>query len=277
MKEKILKTLAISFSVIALVIFVLCLFAGLFSGKLKNEEKSTVNPLSDRLEPESEIVKPEIIASTSWTAAFCDLAGADRIEIVAPCSMKHPPEYEITVSDIKKIEESPYFVYAGFERMMETLSGALEGPQMIQIQCTNAVSVVSSQAMKIASFLGTEDVCEERVMEYINVINEGKIALEKKYPEGASVFCNKNQLPLAKELGFKIAGVFGPGEITSDNMLFVKKNKIDFIIDNIHNPVGRGLTELSSSKYVVWRNFPESVKRAALCQMVQENIDSLGL
>lgn len=35
-----------------------------------------------------------IIASTSWTAAFADLAGLDEVPFIAPANLAHPPEYE---------------------------------------------------------------------------------------------------------------------------------------------------------------------------------------
>jgi len=49
-----------------------------------------------------------VIASTSWTAAFADLGGADMVEVIAPASLIHPPEYEITVSDVVKIDKADY-------------------------------------------------------------------------------------------------------------------------------------------------------------------------
>ena len=41
----------------------------------------------------------KVVASTSWSAAFADIAGADEVESIAPVNLRHPPEYEITVSD----------------------------------------------------------------------------------------------------------------------------------------------------------------------------------
>ena len=78
----------------------------------------------------------KFLASTSWTAGFMDIAGVDGVEIIAPASLRHPPEYEVTVSDIQKINDSSYFVYAGFERMMKTLGDAATADsKMIKIKC----------------------------------------------------------------------------------------------------------------------------------------------
>ena len=90
------------------------------------------------------------------------------------------------------------------------------------------------------------------------------------------VLCNKNQTYLAKELGLEIVGVFGPGPVSAEELLNAKKAGYDLIIDNIHNPTGKPVTEvLPKAKYIVWRNFPEAVEHDALKKVVKENIELL--
>lgn len=217
-----------------------------------------------------------VVASTSWTAAFADLAGVDGVSSIAPASLRHPPEYEVTVSDIEKIHNADFFIYAGFERMMKTLGDAVGKAEMIQIVCDNSIETVKKSAAAIAEKTGSQKECGARVAEYIKVIEDGKASVEKKGLKGAKVLCNKNQTYLAKDLGFEIAATFGPGPVTSDQIADAKASAYDFIIDNVHNPVGSLLVEVSpSSKYIVWRNFPETVERNALIHVVQDNIDTL--
>lgn len=218
----------------------------------------------------------EIVASTSWTAAFADLAGADNIEIIAPANLKHPPEYEITVGDVQKVANSKYFIYAGFERMMETLGNVSSDkyPEMIKIHCDNSIKTVKENAILISKILKTEEESNKRVSEYISCIEGGKEKIKKTYKNVPKVFCHKHQVPLAKELGFNIAGVFGPGDVTSAQISDVKNNNYDFIIDNVHNPVGLPLSEVApSSKYIIWRNFPENVERNSLLHVIENNIN----
>jgi len=217
------------------------------------------------------------IASTSWTAGFMDIAGVDNVEVIAPASLRHPPEYEVTVSDIQKINDSTYFVYAGFERMMKTLGESVSSEsKMIKIKCDNSMETVSAETKKLAEIFGTQEECDKRLDEYCSVIAEGKTRLEREGLVGAKVFCNKNQIYLAKDLGLEVSQIFGPGEVTSEQIALAKSQKFDFIIDNVHNPVGTPLSEVSpSSKYVVWRNFPEDISRGAMKKVVANNIDCL--
>ncbi|MBR1640223.1 MAG: ABC transporter substrate-binding protein [Treponema sp.] len=223
-----------------------------------------------------EVSGPVITASTSWSAAFADIAGVDEVTAIAPANLRHPPEYEITVSDIVKIQDSDIFIFAGFERMMQTLGTALssdfEGakPQQVKISLDNSIATVTSESRKIAAITRTEAENEKRLAEYIKAVEEGK----KKFSgKKIRVLCNKNQTYLAKDLGFEIAGIFGPGPVTSEQILDAQENNYDMIIDNVHNPVGSPLAEVApDAKYVIWRNFPEKVERGALLKVIQENI-----
>lgn len=228
----------------------------------KNQEKQTL----------------KIVASTSWTAAFADLAGLDSISVIAPANLRHPPEYEITVSDIKKIMESDIFIYAGFERMMQTLGDSVGNTKMIKIDCDNSVETVLKNSQKIAEICGTQRERDKRVKRYLSFIEESSNILEKKNLKNAKIFVNKNQRFLAKEFGFDTTNLFGPGLVTASQIQTAKDGEFIFIIDNIHNSVGKPLAEVSpNSKYILWRNFPQKVEKDALLHVVQENFKNLEL
>ncbi|HKM08423.1 MAG TPA: zinc ABC transporter substrate-binding protein [Sphaerochaeta sp.] len=219
-----------------------------------------------------------VIASTSWTAAFADLGGAEKVEVIAPASLIHPPEYEITVSDVLKIDKADYFIYAGYERMMQSMGDAIgkTNTDLVKINTDNSIENVKTQAALIASALKSQYYSEDRVFEYVETIQNGKQAVEKKGLDKQKVYCHAMQIYLAKDLGLEVGGTFGPGPLTANQIAEVAKGGYDIIIDNVHNPIASPLMEVSpKTKLVVWRNFPEAVERASLQKMVQENIDAL--
>jgi len=219
-----------------------------------------------------------VIASTSWTAAFVDLGGADMVEVIAPASLIHPPEYEITVSDVMKIDKADYFIYAGYERMMISMGDAIgnTNTDLIKITTDNSVENVKKQAALIASALKSQYSSEDRVHAYVQTVENGKQAVVKKGLDKQKVYCHAMQIYLAKDLGLEVSGTFGPGPLTATQIAEVAKGGYDIIIDNVHNPIASPLMEVSpKTKLVVWRNFPETVTRGSLQKMVQENIDAL--
>ena len=219
----------------------------------------------------------KVVASTSWAAAFADIAGADEVESIAPVDLRHPPEYEITVSDVQKISESEVFIYAGFERMMKTLGSKVANKETsVQVTLDNSLATVKTSTLLIAKALGTEDIQKVRFAEYEELVKEGQKKVLKKKLNKKKVLCNKNQTYLAKELGLEIVGVFGPGAVSAEELLEAKKAGYDLIIDNIHNPTGKPVTEvLPKAKYIEWRNFPTAVEHDALKKVVSDNIELL--
>ena len=219
----------------------------------------------------------KVVASTSWAAAFADIAGADEVESIAPVNLRHPPEYEITVSDVQKISESEIFIFAGFERMMKTMGTKVPNKGVsVQIVLDNSLATVKESTLKIAQELGTEDIQKARYAEYEKLVKDGQKKALKKKLNKKKVLCNKNQTYLAKELGLEIAAVFGPGPVSAEELLEAKKAGYDLIIDNIHNPTGKPVTEiLPKAKYIEWRNFPTAVEHDALKKVVKDNIDLL--
>lgn len=221
-------------------------------------------------------VNTEFIASTPWTAAFADLAGIDGVLSIAPADMKHPPEYEITVSDIKKVTGSRYLLYAGYERMMKTLGDSAGNVTLIKIQTDNSVATVESQAELIASYAHTEAECAERVASYRKTVEDGKALAESEGLASKKILVHAMQVYLAKDLGLPVTDTFGPGPVTSAQLAKAKEAGYDIIIDNVHDPVASPLMEVCpGAKLVVWRNFPEATGRGALERVVQENIDAL--
>ena len=219
----------------------------------------------------------KVVASTSWAAAFADIAGADEVESIAPVNLRHPPEYEITVSDVQKISDSEVFIYAGFERMMKTLGDKVPNKGVsVQVVLDNSLATVKESTLKITQALGTEEIQKVRFAEYEKLVKDGQKKALKKKLNKKKVLCNKNQTYLAKELGLDIVGVFGPGPVSAEELLEAKKAGYDLIIDNIHNPTGKPVTEiLPKAKYIEWRNFPTAVEHDALKKVVSDNIDML--
>lgn len=255
------------------LLFILLLLS---CSKTNSKNLSIIHKNENLLEKQSVVKTSKIIASTSWTAAFADLAGIDYIDIIAPANLQHPPEYEITISDIQKVSNSEYFIFAGFERMMQTLGKNITSTKKIKITCNNSLENVKTQVQKIAEQCGDLNISKERLASFEKAFIDGKIYLESNNLKNAKVACNKNQIYLAKDLGLEIVHIYGPGEITSKDISTIKNLQIDFIIDNIHNPVGKPLSEVNkNAKYILWRNFPEKVEHQALEKVIRENINRL--
>ena len=214
------------------------------------------------------------VASTSWTAAFADLAGVDDIAVIAPSELRHPPEYELTPSDIIEIQNATFFIYAGYERMMTTIQEGIPSADRVDIAITteNDRQTVIEMAERIASYTGTAP----RYEGYVETVNEGRRMVEELSLDELEVCCHTMQVPLAEDLGLNIVATFGGNELSAGQIQEAAESDYDLIIDNFHNPIASPLAEVSDAELVIWRNFPETSGRNALENMVRENIRALS-
>lgn len=212
------------------------------------------------------------VASTSWVAAFMDLAGIDDVVTIAPASLRHPPEYELTPSDVMTVLDADIFCYAGYERMMSTISSALgKGGVSEKVKTENNLENVLSEAGRIAALAGTEP----RTEEYEKAILEGRELVKEHGLDKLRAYVNINQTPLAYDLGLNVTGVFGSGALSASQIADAASGSYDIIIDNVHNPVAGPAAEVSGLPMAIWRNFPERTGRDALTEVIRGNIKAL--
>lgn len=218
------------------------------------------------------------IASTSWVASIAELAGLDNLPTIAPVNLQHPPEYEIKPTDILQVAQSEYFICAGYEVMMKTITEAtqIEPSKIVKIRTTNTIGVLQKDIEIISQKTGTQEIAQKRFAEFKKMIEESRERIKNNGIDKKNFYVNVNLEELATDLGLNIVGVFGPGPLSAQQISFVTENKIDFIIDNVHNPVAKPLLEVNpDSKLLIWRNFPEQQEKNAIYNLVKQNIEML--
>lgn len=222
--------------------------------------------------------KYDAVCSTSWIAAFAEMAGVENIKTIAPPTLQHPPEYEITAGDILAVTNAPVFIYAGYERMMNTIaeSSEIDKSKQVQITTRNDYEDVESAVLKIAEKAGNMEKAKKNLEDYKKLLEVTKQQIKEKGLDKVPCLVHSMQEPLAKDLGLNIEKTFGPSPVNSDLINLASDNHFGIIIDNSHNPVAQPLAEVSpNSKLVVWDNFPSELGKNALLNMVEKNIENL--
>ncbi|HOJ77022.1 MAG TPA: zinc ABC transporter substrate-binding protein [Bacillota bacterium] len=224
--------------------------------------------------------KPKVIvvASTSWTGAIAEAAGADEVRVLAPFELKHPPEYDYRPSDLAKLINAALLVYAGYEGFIKKLVEASSIPEskIVKIMTVNDPANLKQQARLLAEKLGTE--AQEKIWEeqFDRVTGEILKRAEQKNVSKTRALVQQHQVPFAKWLGYDIVGVFSANELSPAKVMEYANLKPDIIIDNIHNPQGKPIMEIIKCRYVELINFP-SVKAPSLIELFKENAALLGL
>ncbi|WP_319559988.1 metal ABC transporter solute-binding protein, Zn/Mn family [Marispirochaeta sp.] len=186
---------------------------------------------------------PGIIATTSWTASFAEVAGLENIHILAPYELQHPPEYEMTPGDIRNISRAKMIIYAGYEVMMERLKEAAStDAQLVQITTVNTWPVINESVRIIAQAAGTQETAEANLKEIEEFFSDWRAELIPY--KDTPVIVHKFLEGLAKNLGLTVAGTYGPAPLEAKQLKELSESGAAVIIDNWHTDVGAPLLEI---------------------------------
>jgi zinc transport system substrate-binding protein len=219
-----------------------------------------------------------VMATTSWTAAFADLAGVENATVLAPYEMKHPAEYELKPTDIQALGKAEIIIFAGYEVMLSKIkeNAGNESTQLVQIKTIMNYPMMSESAMIIAKAAGTEEKAQKNLAKMKTTLDQARETLKKEGLFGKRVIVHFHQKALIEELGFEVAAVYGPGPLEAKQIGELSKVKTDLIIDNWHNPVSQPLAEIFPDlKRPELINFPGKDNTKTLFDVIDYNIDQL--
>jgi hypothetical protein len=216
-----------------------------------------------------------IVATTSWSAAFVEAAApAGKVVNISPAELRHPPEYELKPADAYLLGQSRYFIFAGYEAMVPRIKGGslkVSGEQ-IQIATVNTSAVIRASVMKLAKIFGTEGEAEKNVARIEAFFGDWKKEIEAAGWKDSPVVCHAFLADLAKELGFVVAGVYGPGPLEAGKIVALSETKPRFLLDNWHTdagaPLRKALPALPTAAFV---NFPGPANTKSLLDVLEYN------
>jgi hypothetical protein len=216
-----------------------------------------------------------VVASTSWTAAFAMAAGADSVTFLAPAEMTHPAEYELMPSDIPKVAKADYFVYAGYEVMMDEINKTLSGDSSkgIQIVTQYDWETMEQSVMTIARRMGTIEKAKENLEALQALYEQAAQKAKESSLTGQKALVHRYQVPFAQTLGLEVVGSFGPQPLTLGQINQFKDSDATIILDNIHNPIAKPLQEiLPKATCFTLINFPGTKGTKTINDVISYNL-----
>jgi len=220
----------------------------------------------------------EVIATTSWTAAYALAAGATKVSVLAPSEMVHPSEYELRPGDISRLSKANLIVYAGYEVMVDQIKSGIKIPEgkMLKISTSYNYAEIEESVLQIAKRLGTEQIAKKNLDEIKQLLLNGRIEVQKRGLNKGKILVHFFQESFARELGINPAMIFGPAPPEPKEILEMAQTKAVLILDNIHNPVGGAAKDiLQNADYKLLLNFPGLNKTRTIADVIRYNIDQI--
>ena len=220
----------------------------------------------------------QVVASTSWTAAFALAAGTEDVAVLAPYDLTHPPEYELRPTDIRTITNADLVVYAGYENMVERLLAAAgdSDAEALQIMTVHSMETMTASITAIAEAIGTEEQASANLDSIRTFIADWSVDVAGYGLDETPVLVHFHQRALAEALGMNVAGVFGPAPLEARQIDELTKASPALIIDNGHNPVAQPVAETTDAPVSVWYNFPGVDGSRTLLDIFEMNRAALG-
>lgn len=227
----------------------------------------------------SDVAGPRVLASTAWTAAIAQAAGADQVDILASFELRHPPERDFRPSDVTRAVAADYIVFAGYEAFMHQLIGAAGIPsdKVIQFVTQNTPDHLVQLTRELAARWGTTARQQAWEAEFLAVTDAIAQAAAAAHTENVRVVSVGHMLPFLSWLGYDIVDSFGFEELTPTRIHAMRNQEPDLVVDVWHNPTGAPLSEGTGADYVLLINFPGHNNTRSLIDVFRHNAAQLGL
>jgi hypothetical protein len=219
-----------------------------------------------------------IVVTSSWTAAYLELAGVTEYEMIAPSDMQHPSEYELQIDDIKKLKDADLIVCGGYETMMEKIRTGLkiEPDKILQIKTDYNLEHIKSSVRSLAKRTGTIEIAQENLREIEEIILESRNTIRQEGIAEAPVLVQFFLRPLSEELGLNISAIFGPRQLEAFDIQELMKHDFVMVIDNAHNPSGQPLAESKENVGIAHlMNFPGMNNTHSIADVIRKNVQEI--
>ena len=142
------------------------------------------------------------------------------------------------------------------------------------------MALITISLLVIFSFLifsNKEKIALQNLDSIRHLLSTGKAQFDQTGLNGTPVLVNLFQQSIVKEMGFGLAGIFGPAALEAGDIEKMAKAGSQIVIDNEHNPVGLPLAGIKTG--VVYRqllNFPGLHHTVTLQDVIRYNIRQLS-
>ena len=220
----------------------------------------------------------KVVVTSSWTAAYLELAGVTEYEIMAPYNMQHPSEYELQIDDIKKLKDADLIVCGGYETMMEKIRTGLQidPDKILQVKTDYNLTHIKSSVQSIANKTGTSEIAQKNLTDIEELIEESRNMIKAERINEVPVLVQFFLKPISEELDLNISGIFGPRQLEAFDIQDLMKYEFEIIIDNAHNPSGQPLAESRENVKIVYlMNFPGMNNTHSIEDVIRENVQMI--
>ncbi|MFK0244156.1 ABC transporter substrate-binding protein [Amycolatopsis azurea] len=201
---------------------------------------------------------PTVVAATSWEGAFAKAAGASKVTVIVPPSIKHAPDYDPKPSDLAAVASAQYLLYApfeGFAGKLKEAAGSTAKP--VELNLDNAKDNVEKEVRRLAGMFGTQAAAEKWITGFQQEYDRLSADVKKAWPGGKQPqVIEQAFVRFAAQLsGSTVLATFGPEPVTASKLAELSAKNPQYVFDNEAMTTGTVLPG-TPAKQVNVVNFP---------------------
>ncbi|GAA0917952.1 metal ABC transporter solute-binding protein, Zn/Mn family [Nonomuraea longicatena] len=195
----------------------------------------------------------QVVAASTWEAAFAKAAGATDITVIVPPGVHHAPDYDPKPSDLAAVAAADVVLHAdfgGFAGRLKEAAGS--DAKVIEVKLDNSPDRVKAEVAKLGDVFGTGAAAKT----WTAAFDAEYAALKRKLSGKSPVIVAQAFVAWAADLtGVRPSGVYGPQPPTAAQLADLAAMKPTLILDNSAMPGGAALADLRAKRVVI-DNFP---------------------
>ncbi|MFA5514017.1 MAG: zinc ABC transporter substrate-binding protein [Sphaerochaetaceae bacterium] len=217
-----------------------------------------------------------IVASTSWVGGIVEAATNQKVQVLAPVELRHPPEYDFSPNDIIKASKADLVFWAGYEGFIKNLVKAanLDENNLHLVNTNNSPDKLVVSVKNVAEILNTQKEFELWKNELDKL--SSKLSENRDKRKSIKAVVQYHHKDFAQFLGYDVLFVFGPQDLTLGDIIKIEGLDADLIIDNWHSVQGESFKS-GNRDYVQLINFPGPFNTSSILDVISYNAKVLGL
>jgi len=222
--------------------------------------------------------KMKVVVTSSWTAAYAQMAGVYDYQVLAPSTMQHPSEYELQIEDIKKLSNADLIICGGYENMMEKIRKGLkiESDRILQVKTDYNLEHINQSVRAIAEKSGSINQAQKNLEKIKSIFEQSRTTLKEAGILDVPVISQFFLRTLSEELGLKVTGVYGPRQLEAFDIKELMELDFKLILDNAHNPSAQPLAESRKNARIAYLiNFPGMGNTKTVEDVIKYNVDMI--
>ncbi len=203
---------------------------------------------------------PNVVATSTWEAAFAEAAGATDVTVIVPPAIKHAPDYDPKPSDLAAVSHADYVLYAPFEGFATKIKDAAgSSAKVVAVDLDNSRDNVVKEVQRLGDMFGTRTAADKWLQTFGARYDQLATQIKSAWRNGRPpTVVAQTFMGFAAQLsGAQVLGTYGPDQVTAKQVADLSAAEPELVFANEQMDTGTVLPG-TTARQLDLSNYPTS-------------------